>query len=94
MEDLRNDLTTRHSEDVSRIKEENFDDAQKMLQDFEHGQSFLRSKISDLEKQLKEAALKYIHRESRDEDVALINELQRLLDEQQEKTRQYEVSIF
>ena len=91
IEELRDELMTRHRNEIDRISEDHFEECQKMLKDFEHGQKFLKGKIEDLEKQVKQAAVDYINRESREEDVALINELQQLLDEQHEKARQYEV---
>ncbi|KXS17557.1 hypothetical protein M427DRAFT_30363 [Gonapodya prolifera JEL478] len=66
----------RHKEDLSRVRADHVKEAQVMLKEFERAQGFLRKRIGELEKSLDDAAAKYINRESREEDVRKIAELE------------------
>ncbi|KAI9352620.1 hypothetical protein BDR26DRAFT_849571 [Obelidium mucronatum] len=69
-------LMKEHDAKVYNLNEEHIVEANKMIRDFEQAQEFLKKQIAHQAKLLEEAAVKYINRESRDDDVAKIAELE------------------
>ncbi|ORY35145.1 hypothetical protein BCR33DRAFT_503794 [Rhizoclosmatium globosum] len=69
-------LLREHDAKVFNLNEEHIIEANKMIKDFEQAQDFLRKQIANQQKLLEEAALKYINRESREDDVKKIAELE------------------
>ncbi|KAJ3025703.1 UNVERIFIED_CONTAM: hypothetical protein HDU68_006785 [Siphonaria sp. JEL0065] len=69
-------LMKEHDAKVYNLNEEHIIEANKMIKDFEKAQDFLKMQIAHQAKLLEEAALKYVNRESRDDDVAKIAELE------------------
>lgn len=94
MEELKLDLKKQHSKEIDALNEQNLNEMQKMLKDFQQGQAFLKKQISGLEKELQDAALRYTHREPREEDIQTIRELNEALDRYKLKTTKYEVIQF
>ncbi|KAJ3343151.1 hypothetical protein HDU93_009701 [Gonapodya sp. JEL0774] len=76
MHETESAVDKRHKEELSKIHADHLKGAQAMLKEFEKAQAFLRKKITELEKSLEDAGLKYINRESREDDVKRIAELE------------------
>ncbi|KAJ3206831.1 hypothetical protein HDU82_004285, partial [Entophlyctis luteolus] len=69
-------LTREHEAKVFNLNEEHIIEANKMIKEFEVAQDYLKKQIANQTKLLEEAAIKYINRESREDDVLRIAALE------------------
>ncbi|KAJ3066924.1 hypothetical protein HDU98_009837 [Podochytrium sp. JEL0797] len=79
-------LMAEYDAKIYNLNEEHILEANKMIKDFEQAQEYLKKQIANQVTLLEEAALKYINRESRDDDLATIASLHQ--DIQTRKRRQ------
>jgi hypothetical protein len=68
------------------------EESQQMVKDFERARLFFTATTERYEKQLEEAAVKYIHREPRPIDLEKIAELERELEQSNDKRKEIQVN--
>ncbi|KAJ3413612.1 hypothetical protein HDV05_007756 [Chytridiales sp. JEL 0842] len=71
---------------IQKLNEEHIEEAQKMIEQFEQAQNFLKKQIQAQAKQLEEADLRYINREPREVDLQRIAELEDEIRRRKRKT--------
>jgi hypothetical protein len=69
------------------------EESQRMVKDFEQARLFFASTIQQYEKKLEEAAIKYMNREPRPIDIEKIAELERELEQSNDKRKEIQVFI-
>ena len=74
-ETLIQELNLEFKEEIETLKEDNILEMKQILQDFDQSKIVFKQEISRLHQQLKEASLRYENRESREDDVDTIRDL-------------------
>ncbi|KAJ3133808.1 hypothetical protein HK100_004061 [Physocladia obscura] len=87
-------LTKQHEAKIFNLNEEHIMEANNMIKDFELAQDYLKKQIKTHVKQLEDAALKYINRESRDDDLAKISILEEDISKRKKRTQVLIVNIL
>lgn len=77
---LRQELELDHREEIEYLKEDNILEIKQILSDFDQSKMLFKQEITKLNQELKEAAYKYENRESREDDVETIMELNATLE--------------
>jgi hypothetical protein len=75
LESLKQELNLEHKEEIEYLKEENINEIKQILSDFDQSKILFKQEMSKLHQELKEAAIKYENRESREDDVQIIRDL-------------------
>ena len=83
-------LQQRIEEEISQINLENSQQKQMLVNEFKHAQEILKEKIYDTEESLRQMHEKYLNRESREEDIEMIESLKKSLDEREDLLKRLE----
>ena len=78
------EIATLHAEEIDAIKEENIIEMKELLRDFDSSKILFKQEISKIQQQLKEADIKYENRESREDDLEIIKDLNATIDKYRE----------
>lgn len=73
-------MNVEHKEEIESLKEENIIEIKQILSDFDQSKILFKQEILKLHQELNEAAKKYENRESRQDDVATIRELNSIIE--------------
>ncbi|KAI8911599.1 hypothetical protein EDD86DRAFT_120706 [Gorgonomyces haynaldii] len=82
----------RMQEEQHRLQELHLQEIEHMLKDFDQAKNFLKKQIQKHQQEIKDAEIKYINREPRDEDVETIARLNKELTDQ--KFQCHSLSVF
>ncbi|XP_013402625.1 protein FAM184A-like [Lingula anatina] len=83
-------LAQQHEEQVNSLSADHLRETQDMLGEFNRAQDLLKDKISALQIMLEEAEDNYRNRESRPEDLEMIKQLQKALEDREEYMKRLE----
>lgn len=77
-------------DEINQLNLENSKQKQMLVQEFKHAQEILKEKIYETEESLRQMHEKYLNRESRDEDIHLIETLKKNLEAREELLQKLE----
>lgn len=83
-------LQQRVEDEINQLNLENSKQKQLLVQEFKHAQEILKEKIYETEESLRQMHEKYLNRESRDEDLELIETLKKNVEDREQLLQRLE----
>ncbi len=83
-------MQQRIEDEINQLNLENSKQKQLLVNEFKHAQEILKEKIFETEDSLRKMHEKYLNRESRDEDIQLIEALRKNVQEREELLQRLE----
>jgi hypothetical protein len=80
-------LQQKKDEELNRVNSEHMKQKQLLVNEFKEAHEILKNKISDTEMALREMHERYVNRESREEDLQIIEMLKRTINERDDLLR-------